>query len=60
MDCGHLISAGSTVCILYSSNLRLCLAIEIIFTHLSIDFSDFYRAGVPGDTQGNVGVLPAP
>ena len=31
----------------FSSNLRLCLAIEIIFTHLSIDISDFYRARVP-------------
>ena len=26
----------------FSSNLHLCLVIEIIFTHLSIDISDFY------------------
>ena len=44
----------------FSSNLRLCLAIEIIFTHLSIDISDFYRAKVPGSTPGMVGSLPAP
>ena len=44
----------------FSSNLHLCLAIEIIFTHLSIDISDFYRARVPGSTPGTVGLLPAP
>ena len=44
----------------FSSNLRLCLAIEIIFTHLSIDISDFYRARVPGSTSGTVSLMPAP
>ena len=45
----------------FSSNLRLCLAVEIIFTHLLIDISDFYRDRVPGmSTPGTVGVLPAP
>ena len=44
----------------FSSNLHLCLAIEIIFTRLLIGISEFYRARVPGSTQGTVGLLPAP
>ena len=36
------------------------MATEIIFTHLSIDFSKFYRARVSDSTQGMVGILPAP
>ena len=34
----------------FGSNLRLCLAIEIIFTHLSMDISDFSRGRDPGST----------